>query len=415
MYPDLFKGYQTSQLDQPICGEGEISILVRDRKNYYSKENIVKKIGIIRAHLEEDTAKSIHEGNETLLDGNKAGIPLLEVVSAPEMHTVDEAVSYAKAIRNLARWFGICEGNLELGQMRFDANISICVDDVDIIDKKFEEWKGVRHTPIVEIKNLNSFGNLQDALDYEITRQIEEFKKTNEVYSVGSKETRGWDDAKRATYTQRKKEEANEYRFLPEPDIPTLLIHREEEKEIAEKMLKSPSEVKSDLLKIEGVSNQGADQISEEIKFYEAYSQLSSNGSVIPLKVVNLVSNELANEILSFEDDVLFTTWLDRLKTIITALSNNQISQNELKQILKDHEFMTNDWETLLQKNLEVEKVDPRAILVKSIAENPGVVDQIKSGKESAKMFFVGLVMRETKGKADANEIKSMIDELINL
>lgn len=481
MYPDLFKGYQISQLDQPICGEGEIEILVRDRRNYYSKENYLKKIGIIRAHLEEDTAKSIHEQRtenkeqsfevsplslelqrtgeatpnsssnipltpfedthhmvhveggmpsgtveqhvtlhsqfttasqvHTLLDANKSGIPLLEIVSAPDMHSVDEAVSYAKTIRNLARWFRVCDGNLELGQMRFDANISICVEDVDIKNKKFSEWQGLKHTPIVEIKNLNSFGNLQDALDYEINRQIEEYKKTSETYSRGSKETRGWNDAKRQTFVQRKKEEANEYRFIPEPDIPTLIISKEQRAKIREQMHESPGEVKESLLKIEGISAQAADAIAEERGFYDVYLYLVKDNVALAAKIANLITNELASEILQTK---VSSEWLEGLRRVLLAVGENRVSGSELKQIIKDHKSGENDLEVLLDKALAEEKADPRAILEKAMQENPGVVQQIKSGKDSAKMFFVGIVMRETKGKIDAGEVKRMIEEMLN-
>lgn len=414
MYPDLFKGYQISQLDNPVCGEGEIEILVRDRKNYYSKDNYSKSVGIIRAHLEEDTAKSIHGENETLLDANKAGFPLLEVVSAPEMNTVDEAVSYAKTVRNLARWFGVCDGNLELGQMRFDANISIQVRGEDVKGKKFEDWGEIEYTPIVEIKNLNSFGNLQDALDYEIVRQIEVYNETKEVYSRGSKETRGWDDTSRKTYTQRKKEEANEYRFLPEPDIPTLLISAEEIQSIKDELFedaKHPLVLRDGMEKL-GIPSQAVSSLTEDRRTYDIYKEVTkdfSNKEII-VKIANLLTNELASEVAETN---ISQDWVDGFKTIIIALEKKEISSNELKEILKNHKTGQNDWNALLQSVKSVEKVDPREILKKAMADNPGVVEQIKNGKDSAKMFFVGIVMRETKGKADANEVKEMIDELL--
>jgi aspartyl-tRNA(Asn)/glutamyl-tRNA(Gln) amidotransferase subunit B len=418
MYPDLFKGYQISQLDNPVCGEGEIEVLIRDRKNYYSKDNYTKKIGIIRAHLEEDTAKSIHGEEETLLDANKAGYPLLEVVSAPEMHTVDEAVSYAKTVRNFARWYGVCDGNLELGQMRFDANISIQVSGEDVKDIRFKDWGEIKFTPIVEIKNLNSFGNLQDALDYEIKRQIEKYKETNETYAAGAKETRGWNDAKRETYTQRKKEEANEYRFLPEPDIPTVIITKEQRENIAQQMEEHPLKVKVRLLGVEGMSSQAVDAMVGERDLFSVYTDLISDNDSIAPKIANLITNELASEILTISDNssnlsASKADWTGGLKEIVNALAKNVINTNELKQILKDHLQGENDWEKLLKSIQTTEKVDPRAILQKAMNENPGVVEQIKGGKDSAKMFFVGLVMRETKGKADASEIKILIDELL--
>lgn len=419
MYPDLFKGYQISQLDQPICGPGSIEVLVRDRKNYYSKSNYSKSIGIIRAHLEEDTAKSIHEGEWTLLDGNKAGFPLLEVVSAPEMNSVDEAVSYAKTVRNLARWFSICDGNLEVGQMRFDANISVQVAGEDIKNKIFEEWgREVKFTPIVEIKNLNSFGNLQDALDYEIKRQIGVYEKTKEIYSAGSKETRGWNDQKKETYTQRKKEEANEYRFIPEPDIPTLVIKDEELRIISEELKGNhPKEIQKKLVGL-NIAPQAVDLMLENRVIFAVFSHLvwNENHKDIAVKVANLLTNELASELLSFDEDgPLPVEWVLGFNQVLVYLSSNELSNNQLKQILKEHRFRENDWNILLQVQLKDRQteVDLVSILKKAIADNPGVVEQIKSGKESAKMFFVGIVMRETKGKAEANEVKKLIDELL--
>ncbi|MFW5719536.1 MAG: Asp-tRNA(Asn)/Glu-tRNA(Gln) amidotransferase subunit GatB [Candidatus Dojkabacteria bacterium] len=411
MYPDLFKGYQISQLDDPVCGEGSLKVTVRDRKNYYAKENYIKNIGIFRAHLEEDTAKSIHEKTETLLDANKAGIPLLEIVSKPEMYTVDEAVSYAKTVRNIARWFGISDCNLELGQMRFDANVSICVDNIELKGKTFEEWKGASYTPIVEIKNLNSFGNLQEALDYEIKRQIDVYAQTKEVYSHGAKETRGWDDTSKQTYTQRKKEEANEYRFIPEPDIPTVLISREEQEMVQEGMGKHPLEVREGLIK-QGVSSQAADLLASEISQYTIYQKVVNSKLANEKVIANILTNQLAPEIAELPDATV-EPWSTELQKVADALAEGKISPNEFKEIIKNHTSGTIDWNSLLQKALSEEKVDLRPLLEKAFGENTKVVEQIKSGKDSAKMFFVGIVMRETKGKANPDEVKKLIDDMI--
>jgi aspartyl-tRNA(Asn)/glutamyl-tRNA(Gln) amidotransferase subunit B len=419
MYPDLFKGYQITQLDDPICEEGGIEILVRDRKNYYSKDNYTKTIGIFRAHLEEDTAKSIHEGEFTLLDGNKAGIPLLEIVSKPEMYSVDEAVSYAKAIRNLARWFDISDCNMELGQMRFDANISLALTDDELKGKKYEEWKGIEFTPIVEIKNLNSFGNLEAALDYEIKRQLEEYQKTKEVYKAGNKETRGWDDAKKSTYTQRKKEEANEYRYIPEPDIPTVIITKEELRIANEGMGKSPSSVKKELID-QGVAEQAAILIADDRTLFDVFEIIIVGNSADRFaKIANLITNELSSEILELAEKYDFNEFKDRIvdmKIAIDAMVSGQISQNEYKEILKDHKKGEKDFSKLLN-NLAAspaEEIDLDSILKKAFSENPAIVEQIRSGKDSAKMFFVGIAMRETKGKANPGEVKDAIDRLIS-
>lgn len=412
MYPDLFKGYQISQLDEPICGEGEIEVVVRDRKNYHSKNNYVKKIGIFRAHLEEDTAKSIHTDKETLLDANKAGTPLLEIVSKPEMYSVDEAVSYAKKIRTLARWFGVSDCNLELGQMRFDANISICIEDIDLRGKRYEEWNGARCTPIVEIKNLNSFRNLEAALDYEIRRQIQEFKNTGEEYKSGNKETRGWDEQRQITYIQRRKEEAYEYRYIPEPDIPELHISKEEVLAIKSALPKSPSIVAEELNQL-GIPSQAINLITEEKIYYDIFSKIIDTDTSIAVKVANTLTNELASEIGHFDSIDGKEGYISGLRNIFLSLKKNEISQTEFKEILRQHRVGENDWDHLLQQIKSTEKVDIESVLKKALAENPEVVQQIKSGKESAKMFFVGIVMKASKGKADPKEVKEMIDRFI--
>lgn len=416
MYPDLFKGYQISQLDNPICGSGGINVIVRNRNNYYSKDNYTKQVGIVRAHLEEDTAKSIHIDNLTLLDANKAGYPLLEIVSAPEMNTVDEAVSYAKTVRNIARWFDVCDGNLELGQMRFDANISIQVEGENVKDKKFEDWGEIKFTPIVEIKNMNSFGNLQEALDYEIRRQIEEYEKTREIYTKGSKETRGWDDAAKVTYSQRKKEEANEYRFIPEPDIPTLIITGEDREYVRSNMSEHPHYINSFLKEHFGIPEQPANLISEEITLYKAFKYLLNGNEKIALKIANVITNDLRTEIMSYTHyHYLEERLLIGLKLVIDAATKEELSNNQLKQILKEHHEAEDDWKGLLKSvaSDSQNEVSIEDILKKAFEANPTVVDQIKSGKDSAKMFFVGIVMRETKGKADANDVKILIDKLL--
>lgn len=414
MYPDLFKGYQISQLDAPICGNGAIEIIVRDRKNYYSGEKYSKKIGIIRAHLEEDTAKSIHEGDFTLLDGNKAGIPLLEIVSEPEMYSVDEAVSYAKSVQNLAKWFDVSECNLELGQMRFDANISILVDDIEITGKKFSEWKGAKHTPIVEIKNLNSFGNLQSALEYEINRQIEEYKTSSTLYTAGSKETRGWDEQRSRTYVQRHKEEANEYRFTPEPDIPVLEIRDEEIKAIKDEIGIHQESVFEDLMK-EGVSEQSADLMASNKNFYNVFTLIKSKiqNNIEVKKIVNLITNELASEISELKPEIL-EDWINGLAKLFETLGNGKISEIQFRNIVKSHKSNQNDWVNLLEANSASESIDIKSILQRALEANPGVVEQIKKGKESAKMFFVGIVMKESKGQANPEEVKKIIDELLS-
>ncbi|HEX9059234.1 MAG TPA: Asp-tRNA(Asn)/Glu-tRNA(Gln) amidotransferase subunit GatB, partial [Clostridia bacterium] len=213
MYPDLFKGYQITQYEIPICGNGYVDIETREGKT--------KRIGIIRAHQEEDTAKSIHEKGFTLIDGNKAGIPLLEIVSEPDMADEFEAKAYAEYIYNTLRFIGVSDCDMEKGQMRFDVNINLKVTKEE--NGNTEELA----TPIAEIKNLNSFRSLQRAILFEVERQKEEFEKTGETIAKGNKTTRGWSDDRDETYPLRSKEEAEDYRYFPDPDLPPVVFSDE--------------------------------------------------------------------------------------------------------------------------------------------------------------------------------------------
>ncbi len=255
------------------------------------------------------------------------------------MNTVDEAVSYAKTVRNLAKWFGVCEGNLELGEMRFDANISLQVKGEDVRNLKFEEWKDIQFTPIVEIKNMNSFGNLQEALDYEIKRQAEKYNETGEINTAGSKETRGWDDSLKKTYSQRKKEEANEYRYIPEPDIPTLVIEKEDVDKVLNKLGSNPLKIQKQMID-DGFPPQAVSSLTENRILYAVFSEVVQDTKVSDIKIANLITNELATEILSFDEKgPIPLEYVIGLGKLMKAVDSNEISNTELKQILKDHKF----------------------------------------------------------------------------
>lgn len=417
MYPDLFKGYQISQYDRPICYNGDVEFVVRSRKNYYSSDAYIKRIGIFRAHLEEDTAKSTHEGDFTYIDANKAGIPLLEIVTKPELYSVDEAVSFAKKVRDLMRWFDISECDMEKGHMRFDANISICVSDPNIRSKRYEEWGEIFFTPIVEIKNLNSFGNLEAALEYEIKRQIEEYKQAGTLYSKGQKETRGFDADKGITYIQRKKEEANEYRYIPEPDIPYLEITQQDIDQIRSQMGITPKDA-ADMIRsdITNISEYVIELVLGERRLFDIYIDLKQRTGLEPRKLINLITNELKPDfdiLIERQEDL--SNWLDQVVQVLISFKENKISQNQLKLLFSKHQVGKADFEELLNE-LKSDSVDLdlESVVSTVISSNPSVVEQIKGGKESAKMFLVGQIMKVTKGKADPNAVKALIDKKIN-
>ncbi len=214
-YPDLPKGYQISQYDLPLCFDGELEIPAGNGENC--------RIGIIRAHLEEDAGKLGHElpgghlYDGSLVDLNRAGAPLLEIVTHPDLQSADEAVTFARELRSMCRFLGVTEGVMQRGHMRFEPNINVIIDCDD-----GHEYA----TPIVEVKNLNSFKAVKGAIEFERKRQVEQWKKTGEAASPGNKTTRGWDDAKAVTLLQREKEEAHDYRYFPDPDLLPVVIER---------------------------------------------------------------------------------------------------------------------------------------------------------------------------------------------
>ena len=413
MYPDLFKGYQITQHKNPVCRSGYVEFIVKDRKNYYSGQSYVKKVGIVQAHLEEDTAKSIHSDDFTLLDGNKAGVPLIEIVSKPELHSVDEAVSFAKHIRNLARWFGVSDVNMEMGQMRFDANVSVCVEEFDFFGKSYEDWKGkVKFTPIVEIKNLNSFRFLECALEYEINRQIQEYRKDNRVYAKGQKETRGWDEKESKTYTLRKKEEADEYRYVPEPDIPVVVISDEYILSLKKNLPIHPFDLRGKLLGIE-ISDQAVDILCSEISIYKLFDRICEEDIRIMPKVALVLTNELMTEAQSAESIDDIDQWIEGLRKVITLHVDGSLSSSQFKEIVRRHQSHTSDWIQILDFVVSNSNYDLEGMLRKAISDHPKVVEDIRKGKNSAKMFFVGIIMRETKGSADPSQVISLLDKLI--
>ncbi len=215
-YPDLPKGYQISQYDLPLCFDGQVDVPAVDEKGFVLPDARPRRIGIIRAHLEEDAGKLLHEApggtpiDFSIVDLNRAGTPLLEIVTQPDFDAVDQVVTFAKMLRNICRFLGVSEGVMQKGHMRFEPNINtiLTMDDERTVT-----------TPIVEIKNLNSFKALKGAIEFELAEQPRRWEKDGRVMGKGAKTTRGWDDGRGATYVQREKEDAPDYRYFPDPDL----------------------------------------------------------------------------------------------------------------------------------------------------------------------------------------------------
>ena len=392
-YPDLPKGYQISQYDEPICVNGHIEI-------------DGKRIGITRAHLEEDAGKLVHAGANgiagstySLVDLNRAGTPLLEIVSEPDMRSSEEAKNYMEELRNIVRYIGVCDGNLEEGSMRCDANISI-------MPKGSKEF-GTR----AEIKNVNSFAALQRAIEYEIERQIEIVEEGGEVVQ----ETRLWDDASRETRSMRGKEDAHDYRYFPEPDLMPLEISREWVEEIRAKMPELPNQKRKRYQEI-GLSEYDASVIVEQMGlalFFDKVLELGAN----PKTAVNFIMGEITAYLKEEHIEITDTKLTpDNLAELISLIEKGTISNNIGKQIIIEMMKDGTKASVIVEKKGLSQISDEGAIkeLVQKVVDaHPNEVEAYKNGKTNLLGFFVGQVMKETKGRANPKTVNELLREII--
>ena len=392
-YPDLPKGYQISQYDEPICVNGHLDING-------------KRIGITRAHLEEDAGKLVHAGANgiagstySLVDLNRAGTPLLEIVSEPDMRSSEEAKNYMEELRNIVRYIGVCDGNLEEGSMRCDANISI-------MPKGSKEF-GTR----AEIKNVNSFAALQRAIEYEIERQIEIVEEGGEVVQ----ETRLWDDASRETRSMRGKEDAHDYRYFPEPDLMPLEISREWVEEIRAKMPELPNQKRKRYQEI-GLSEYDASVIVEQMGlalFFDKVLELGAN----PKTAVNFIMGEIAAYLKEDHIEITDTKLTpENLAELISLIEKGTISNNIGKQIIIEMLKDGTKASVIVEKKGLSQISDEGAIkeLVQKVVDaHPNEVEAYKNGKTNLLGFFVGQVMKETKGRANPKTVNQLLKEII--
>ena len=392
-YPDLPKGYQISQYDEPICVNGYLDIKG-------------KRIGITRAHLEEDAGKLVHAGADglagssySLVDLNRAGTPLLEIVSEPDMRSSEEARNYMEELRNIVRYIGVCDGNLEEGSMRCDANISIMPKG----STKF----GTR----AEIKNVNSFSALQRAIEYEIDRQIEIVEEGGQVVQ----ETRLWDDNSRETRSMRGKEDAHDYRYFPEPDLMPLEISREWVQSIKDKMPELPSQ-KRERYKGLGLSEYDANVIVEQMGLALFFDKVLELGAT-PKIAVNFIMGEIAAYLKENHIEITETKLTpENLAELISLIEKGTISNNIGKQILIDMMKDGTKAAEIVEKRGLSQISDEgaiKAIVQKIVDANPAQVEAYKNGKTNLLGFFVGQVMKETKGRANPKTVNDLIKEII--
>ena len=389
-YPDLTKGFQISQYDQPISEKGYLEFEV---------EGEVKKVGITRLHLEDDAGKLTHERDGTLCDYNRSGTPLMEIVSEPELYSTKEASAYAKEIQKVLRHIGASDCDMEKGMMRFDINISI--------RKKGEKKFGTK----VEVKNLNSFKFLEHTLDYEFQRQVKALESGEKIIQ----ETRGWNTEMEITESQRSKEEAHDYRYFPEPDLPPMTITEEEIQRIKESLEELPLKKKFRFIKEMGLKEDDARLLSETpelSKYFEEVEKLSKDAQKANSFVTTVLLGKLEGKPLSTSP-----IKPNHLAELINLVNKGEISNNMAKTEVFDEMFKTGKTPSEIVEEKGLKQVSDTGeienICKKVIAENPSVVADIKSGANKAEGFLIGQVMKASKGKANPKMVSDIIKNLL--
>ncbi len=386
-YPDLPKGYQISQFDKPLCEEGYVEFHINDQ---------VKRVGITRAHMEEDAGKSTHHGDYSLINLNRAGVPLLEIVSEPEIETPAEAAEYARTVRQILRFLDVCDGNLEEGSLRCDCNVSVMKKDATEFGTK------------VEIKNINSFRFVEKAIDYEIKRQIEVIESGGEIMQ----ETRLFDSTKNKTYSMRKKEQAHDYRYFPDPDLLPVQVSDEWVSEIKSTLPELPRDMAKRFQQDYGLPEYDASVLTQEkslAQYFEQAAKESSNAKAASNWVMVELQRELNDKKIDIENSPISAS---RLAQLIQLIDKKVISGKIAKKVFA---FMLEDdknpEDIVKEKNL-VQITDESALekmVDEIIASNPGQVEQYKAGKTKLFGFFVGQAMKASKGQGNPEIINKLL------
>ncbi len=392
-YPDLPKNYQITQNTEPICIEGNIDITLEDGSK--------KSIRLIRIHMEEDAGKNIHStyGNESFVDLNRAGTPLLEIVSYPDISSAYETKEYLKTLRSIVQYLNICTGNMEEGAFRADTNISV--------RKKGSAKLGTK----CELKNINSFKFISDAIEYEIERQITLLENGEKV----RQETRLWDEKNRKTILMRSKEEAADYRYFQDPDLPLLQISQNWINEIKKQLPELPHQKFERFIKEKGLTEYEADILINDIElsnYYEKTSKLNPSKQIINW-ILRDVLGYLKENKLTISD---FKVTPEKLAKIIELVEKGVINNIAAKEVFE--EIAKNGKEPseiIKEKGLEQigSAAELEAIIKQIINENPGQVEQYRSGKDKLFGFFVGEAMKRTKGKGNPNIIQELLKKYL--
>jgi len=396
-YSDLPKGYQITQHEDPICFDGHIDI---------EHDGEIKKIGLTRIHIEEDTGKSIHDLDvDTLIDFNRAGIPLLEIVSEPDIRSAEEAYQYLTQLKQTVLYLGISTGNMEEGALRCDANISI--------RPKGQKEFGTR----TEVKNMNSFRNVQKAIEFEIKRQIDLVESGGKV----TQNTMMWDGGTNSTKVMRTKETSNDYRYFPEPDLPIYTLQQKQIDQLNSELPELPLERKFRIAKDYEIPLYDADVMVSERELADYYEEACSNLSNKTPKNNKLISNWIMTEVLRIKAEKnIPMSEMDVPSFIITdivdLLNEGNISSKIAKEIFPEAISQKKSPKLIVEEKGLKQVSDSgliKDIAKKIIDDNPESVEKYKSGRGNIFGFFVGQVMKQTQGKANPKMVSDTIKELL--
>jgi aspartyl-tRNA(Asn)/glutamyl-tRNA(Gln) amidotransferase subunit B len=386
-YPDLPKGYQISQYDLPLCENGELEFFLDGER---------KRVSITRAHMEEDAGKSTHHGEYTLINLNRAGVPLLEIVSGPDMRSPREAAEYARTMRKIVRYLGVCDGNLDEGSLRCDCNVSV--------RKKGATKLGTK----VEIKNINSFRFIEKSIEYEIQRQIDCLESKEPIFQ----ETRLYDPDKNRTFAMRSKEEAHDYRYFPDPDLLPLDIEDIWIQKIKTTLPELPLARAARFVNEYKIPEYDSIILTEEKEladYYEAVVKAGKNPKSASNWVMSDLLRELNDSKTAVNDSPISAAHLGQM---IALVDSGVISGKIAKTVFTEMWSTGNDPETIVKEKGLTQISDTTAIekiIDEVMAAHPDEVQQYRTGKEKVFGFFVGQTMKATKGQASPEVVNGLL------
>ncbi|HEY9603609.1 MAG TPA: Asp-tRNA(Asn)/Glu-tRNA(Gln) amidotransferase subunit GatB [Allocoleopsis sp.] len=401
-YPDLPKNYQISQYDLPIAEHGSLEIELADKAGNVTR----KTIGITRLHMEEDAGKLVHAGSDrlsgstySLVDYNRAGVPLVEIVSEPDLRSGQEAAEYAQELRRIMRYIGVSDGNMQEGSLRCDVNISVR----PVGQKEF----GTK----VEIKNMNSFNAIQKAIEYEIDRQIAAIEAGERIIQ----ETRLWEEGAQRTISMRVKEGSSDYRYFPEPDLPPIEVSQEQLEQWRSELAELPAQKRHRYENELGLSAYDARVLTDDrqvAEYFEATVTAGANAKQAANWIMGDIAAYLNNEKLAISEIALKPNTLAEL---ITLIEDGTISGKIAKEVLPELLTKGGSAKELVKDKTQLS--DPaqlEAIIDEILTENPKELEQYRAGKTKLQGFFVGQVMKKTSGRADPKLTNQILGKKLN-